>query len=334
MASIQKTAKGYRAQLYVKGTRDSQVFPTKREAVEWAARRESEIRDSTTKPLGEQHTLRDALRKYAEEVSPTKRGARWEEVRLAAFEGYKLPLDTPIGRVTAQHIADFRDARAASKGRGDAKLGAASVLREITLLSSVFQTAKLEWGWVDNNPCRDIRKPAQVKHRERVLQWWEIRRLLRSMGYPRTGKITSTGQAVAMCMLLAIRTGMRAGELCGLTWDKVYADHCHLPLTKNGLSRDVPLSTMARKILARMKGWDDEYVFGLKTASLDALFRKYRSRAGLEGFTFHDTRHTAATMLAKKVDVLDLCKICGWTDPKMAMKYYNPHASSIAALLG
>lgn len=327
MASIQKTAKGYRVQIKKLGVRDSETFHTRREAVEWAAKRELEIAAQATKPLGEQHTLRDALRKYAEEVSPTKRGARWEEVRLAAFEGYKLPLDTPIGRVTAQHIADFRDSRGA-------KVGPAAVLREITLLSSVFQTAKLEWGWIDSNPCRDIRKPAQVKHRERVLQWWEIRRLLRTMGYQRAGKVTSTGQAVAMCMLLAIRTGMRAGELCGLTWDRVYADHCHLPLTKSGRPRDVPLSTKARKILARMKGWDDEYVFGLKTASLDALFRKYRSRAGLEGFTWHDTRHTAATMISKKLDVLDLCKVFGWTDPKMAMKYYNPHASSIAALLG
>lgn len=327
MASIQKTAKGYRVQIKKLGVRDSETFPTRREAVEWAAKRELEITAQATKPLGEQHTLRDALRKYAEEVSPTKRGARWEEVRLAAFESYKLPLDTPIGRVTAQHIADFRDARGA-------KVGPAAVLREITLLSSVFQTAKLEWGWVESNPCRDIRKPAQVKHRERVLAWWEVRKLLRAMGYQRTGKVTSTGQSVAMCMLLAIRTGMRAGELCGLTWGHVYTDHCHLPLTKSGRSRDVPLSTKARKILARMKGWDDEYVFGLKTASLDALFRKYRARAGLDGFTWHDTRHTAATMISKKVDVLDLCKIFGWTDPKMAMKYYNPHASSIAALLG
>ena len=32
MASITKTAKGYRAQVYVKGSRDSQTFRTKREA--------------------------------------------------------------------------------------------------------------------------------------------------------------------------------------------------------------------------------------------------------------------------------------------------------------
>lgn len=53
----------------------------------------------------------------------------------------------------------------------------------------------------------------------------------------------------------------------------------------------------------------------------------------LEGFTFHDTRHTAATMIAKKIDVQDLDKMFGWIDPKMAMVYYNPHGSSTAARL-
>lgn len=85
-------------------------------------------------------------------MSPKKRGERWEQIRLAAFEGYRLPLDMPIGRVTAQHIADFRDTRGA-------KVGPASVLRELALLSSVFETARLEWGWVTSNPCRDIRNP-------------------------------------------------------------------------------------------------------------------------------------------------------------------------------
>ncbi|MFU2052873.1 tyrosine-type recombinase/integrase [Bordetella hinzii] len=327
MASIQKTAKGYRAQIKLLGTRDSQVFPTRREAVEWGARREAEIRDKATKPLGELHTLREALRKYADEVSPLKRGERWEQIRLSAFESYRLPVDLPILNVTAQHIADFRDARAA-------KIGAASVLRELSLLTSVFETARLEWGWVTINPCRDIRKPAPPKHRSRTIHWRELRAILREMRYDPKSRVASTTAAVAHCMLLALRTGMRAGELCGLRWEQVHDQHCHLPQTKSDRPRDVPLSTKARRILARMKGWDDDFVFGLKTASLDALFRKYRERAGLEGFTFHDTRHTAATMISKNIDVLDLCKMFGWTDPKMAMVYYNPHASSIAARLG
>ncbi|WP_313369196.1 integrase [Achromobacter animicus] len=329
MASIQKTPKGYRAQVKTLGVRDSQVFPTRREAVEWGARRELEIKEGKTKHPGQIKTLRDALRRYGEEVSINKRGERWEQIRLAAFEqpSYRLPLDAPLADVTPQHIADFRDVRGL-------KLKDSSVLRELTLLSSVFETARLEWGWAKTNPCKDIRKPREGKHRERVIAWWELRLILRKMGHrPRARRIETVAQAVALATLTALRTGMRAGELCGLTWERVYQAHAHLPVTKNGDPRNVPLSRRALALLERAKGWDDERVLGLTTATLDALFRKYRARAGLEGFTFHDTRHTAATMLAKKLHILDLCKMFGWKNPAMAMVYYNPHASTIAAQL-
>jgi integrase len=327
MASITKTATGYRAQVKVAGQRDSQVHPTRREAVLWGARREIEMRDQATKPAGDLHTLRQALRKYADEVSPKRKGERWEQVRLSAFESYLLPLESPMSKVTAEHIAAFRDAR--SK-----KLQPSSVLRELSLLASVFEMARLEWKWVASNPCRDIKKPKKGRHRERVIAVSEIRRMLRQFGHDPKRHVASAGQAIAYCMLFALRTGMRAGELCSLTWSNVHGQYVHLPDTKSDRPRDVPLSSRAKVILERMEEWDDTLVFGLKSASLDSLFRKYRGRADLDGFTFHDTRHTAATMLSRKLDVLDLCKMFGWTDPKMAMVYYNPHASSISERLG
>lgn len=327
MASIQKTAKGYRAQIAILGTRDSKTFATRREAVDWANRREIELREVKDKDPGLRHTLREALRKYADEVTPKKRGARWEEVRLAAFEGYLLPLDTPIALVAPKHIALFRDSRLKS-------VSTASVRREISILSAMFETARKEWGWVQGNPCSDVKKPPNKKHRERLISWRECKAMLRAMDYSKRRCVSSTKQAVAVCFLVALRTGMRAGELCGLKWSDVHDRYCHLPLTKNGDSRNVPLSTRAVRLIEHMRGWDDELVFGLKAASLDALFRRYRTLAGLEGFTFHDSRHTAATMLSKKVDVLTLCKIFGWKDTKQSLTYYNPTASNIAVLLG
>jgi hypothetical protein len=38
-------------------------------------------------------------------------------------------------------------------------------------------------------------------------------------------------------------------------------------------------------------------------------------------------------MLSPRLDLLDLCKMFGWSNPKMAMRYYNPTASDIAARL-
>ncbi|MDP3893872.1 tyrosine-type recombinase/integrase, partial [Nocardioides sp.] len=74
-------------------------------------------------------------------------------------------------------------------------------------------------------------------------------------------------------------------------------------------------------------------VVGVSTQTLDAIFRKYRKKAGLSGFTFHDSRHYAATYLARKVDMLTLCKILGWKDPKHALIYYNPTVSMISEMM-
>ncbi|MGB3742724.1 MAG: site-specific integrase [Castellaniella sp.] len=331
MASIQKTAYGYRAQIkfrvHGKIVRDSGLFPNRRDAQQWAVDRERELKAQSQIPPSRLHTLRDAMRRYAEEISPTKRGAHWEQVRLAAFEGYHLPLDAYLADVTAQDIAEFRDTRLA-------KVSAGSVRREICILSSVFEMARLEWGWADHNPCRDIRKPANSKSRDRVLYWHEIRAMLREMSYSGTLPVQASAQSLAICMLLALRTGMRAGELAGMQWNQVHEDHVHLPQTKSGRPRDVPLSSRARRLIQRMRGWHPESVFDMDPRTLSTLFRRYRERAGLSGFTFHDCRHTAATMMSRKVDVLDLCKIFGWTDPKMAMVYYNPHARTLAERLG
>src|SRR5690606_13631800 len=55
-------------------------------------------------------------------------------------------------------------------------------------------------------------------------------------------------------IILALETGMRRGELLGLTWENVDLDAgvAHLPLTKNGDSRDVPLSRRARETLTAL----------------------------------------------------------------------------------
>lgn len=331
MASITKLENGkYRAFVYHKGDFDkpirrSRTFSTRREAAAWAHELEKTLQQKSSMP--NTYTLGDAIKRYAEEVSPTKRGKRWELIRLKAFEKDCLPLDKLLAKVTPQDIVAFRDSRAR-------EVANSTVNRELTLLSSVFRIAWLEWGWVEQNPCISVRRLPNPRHRERVLQWWEIKRVLRELNHnPRGSRPHSIIEVVALATLFALRTGMRAGEITGLTWENLYDRHCHLPTTKTGRPRDVPLSNKALKIINRLRGWDAEFVFGLNPQSLSTLFRRYRQRAGLDGFTFHDTRHTAATMIAKKVEVLDLCKIFGWSNPKMAMVYYNPHAESLADLL-
>ena len=91
---------------------------------------------------------------------------------------------------------------------------------------------------------------------------------------------------------------------------------------------------MARQPPAGCVCRDAVSVFGIKAQTLDALFRRHRDRAGIVGVRFHDTRHTAATRLAGKLDVLTLCKVFGWSSPAMAMIYYNPAPGEIARRMG
>ncbi|MDQ7989052.1 MAG: site-specific integrase [Candidatus Dactylopiibacterium sp.] len=326
MASIQKTERGYRAQVAIRGVRESSTFRTKREAEAWASSRESALREQAKKAPAERHTLGELLIRYRDEVSITKRGERWEIIRINRFLTASPDLAKKLlADLAPEDFAAWRDARLR-------EVSAGSVIREIGQIAAALEMARREWRWIDHNPLSDVRKPPQPRHREVVISGKQIRAMLRALGYSPGRRPAEQRHMVALCFLVALRTGMRAGELCGLTWDRVARDHVVLLVTKT-VPRRVPLSRRAVMLLERARGWDERLVFGLRVETLDALFRKYRARAGLAGFTFHDARHTAATWMARKVDVLDLCKIMGWSNTKQALTYYNPSASDLAARL-
>lgn len=342
MAAIKKLSNGkYRAQLYVKLSngsvlRPSAVYRTKREAEAWAVATEAGIRSKNSSQRLSSMTLGDLLARYRDEVSPTKRGCRFETLRINAWlrDDY-LPLDKEAQDIEPEDIAAFRDLRLT-------KVQAGSVLRELSLLGSVFEHGRIEWKVCKSNPTRDIRKPRAPDHREVVIPWSYVKPMLREMGYSPRGRIKTISAAIGVCWLVALRTGMREGELCGLTWDRMFDGYCKTP-HKNGKTKDslreVPLTAKAQRLIARMEGFDPKLVFGVNPKTLDAMFRKFRGRAGLSGFTFHDSRHTSATWIASRMTsknvpahqaVLDLCKIFGWTDMNQALTYYNPKAADIA----
>ena len=327
MASITKTATGYRVQLYVKGERDSGTFKTKREAQQWAEVRATELRNAPR--LTGKHTLRNALKKFSDEETEERSGGRWERIRIAAFLEMKtLPLDKPVKSLVADDFKDWRNGRSKSVAVG-------TVLREISLLSSVFSTAKDQWKWIAKHPLEELKKPPKPDHREVLITRSQQIKILRSMGYA-YGPCKSSTHAVSVAFLLALRTGMRAGEICNIKWEDVHARHIQITGLMPGAKkttaakRRVPLTRKAERLIESMRGWDREFVFGINPKTLDALFRRYRDRAKLTGFTFHDTRHTAATWIARHINILDLCKMFGWKDPKMAMVYYNPSPDDIA----
>lgn len=330
MASVVPVEGGFRAHVYVKRKRASKTFATERAAKQWAARRETELHAQADKKLGTVKTLFDAFDKYEEEVARGRDGEHWEVIRLAYYRRH-----LPNLKMSDPTWPDVLATWKAERLRGTAKakaVGPGTVLRDFSLLSSVFGCAHKEWRWIESNPVHDVAKPPAPPHRERLVHWSEIKRVLRAAGHnPR--RVRTVTQAVALSFCLELRTGMRSSEMCRIKKADVHDDWVFLGKTKSGRIRNVPLSRKARMLIERAFEMGCDPVLGLTPSTRDALFRKAKKRAGVAGFTFHDGRHTAATMIARKIDVLDLCKMFGWTDPKQAMVYYNPTASDIARRL-
>lgn len=332
MASIEKTAAGeYRARIKRRGVRESRTFALRRDAQAWAKQREDEIDRQGAGSLGELRTLGDALRRYADEVSPTHKGERWEQIRLRAMER-QLPVTLPLARITHEHLQRWRDARSAA-------VSADSVRREMALLGSVLTHARRDWRWTTATPMADVRRPRGAPHRTRTIHPRELRAVLRALGHSSRRRPHSLRAVVALALLLALRTGMRASELTGMRWAQVSTHAVDLPQTKNGSARQVPLGRKAARLIERARGLDEVQVLPVGAQTLDALFRRARDAAGLHDLRWHDSRHTAATRIGATVgqpgrlSFPEFVVMFGWRDPRNAMIYVNPSAQALAGKL-
>jgi integrase len=299
------------------GVRKSKAFDTKAKAQTWGARLETEIEDGKRQTV--KKTLRDLLERYREEETPKKRGAPWEVRRINFFLGEFGPpfVDKWLSDITPEMIGKWRDHRLQGvKG--------SSVNRDFNVLAAAFTCAVKEWRWLRESPMSAVKRPADPQPRQRLISWLEVRRMLRALGWSRASPKTKS-QEVAHAFLVALHTAMRASEVLAA---QSLGSVARLQMTKNGDARSVPLSARAQKLIALCP----EYT--VDSASLDALFRKARKKAGLEGFVFHDSRATALTRMAKTLDVMTLAKVSGHRDVSMLLNtYYRIKPEDIAKRL-
>lgn len=319
MATITKRAGSlgdrWRAQVRRRGKAAvSRTFRTKAEAVAWAAREES-----TGTAAAGRFTVADAFDRFEREELPRRAGRRWEQLRITAWRREEWTAK----RLSTLAGTDIADLRAAWLQR----VSGSTVAREMTLLSTILEAARRDWGWLAVNPARGVRRPAEPPPRRRGVTQDEIDRVVLALGF--LGKVERPGHQVAVAFLLAVETGMRAGELLGLAPDRVDLERrvALLPRTKNGDSREVPLSGRAVELLRLLPR------FTISSASLDTLFRKARDRAGIVGLHFHDSRSEAITRLSKRLDVLELARAVGHRDVRQLMAYYRTSAEELARKL-
>lgn len=324
MASIQRYRDRFRVQIYTDGRRESKVFDTKREAAQWALEREAEMRGARLPDK----TFLEAMRRFAREVSQDRAGGDKERIRLKSFERFGIA-KRRLEALTPADFSAWRDMRLADG------LKPGSVARDMNLLRAVLEVSRRDWHWIASNPMRDVRWPKQPKGRARRISEVEERDIVAALGVHDGLHADAATQRVGLMFLFALETAMRSGEIVEMTWGHVHLEkrYVHLPRTKNGDARDVPLSKRAVEILNALPRADDS-VFCVDSALRDALFRKMRDRTPHKAVHFHDTRAEAIWRLSKKLDVMQLAKMIGHRDLKSLMIYYSESASAMAEKLG
>lgn len=328
MATISRHGKGWRAQIRRKGMAPlSATFPLRKHAEGWASQREAELINDRLGILP-QHTLGEALRRFRLEKAPGRKGGRWEVNRLLLLEQDPIAA-LLLPRLDSSHLSELRDRELARiNPRTKRPIEGTTVRRIFSLLSSVFKAAR-GWKWLAHNPFVDFERPPPKRGRRRGVRQAEIDAVVLKLGFKEAPPETAA-QQTAIAFLLEIETAMRDGEILALTWPEVYPKKVHLPETKNGDERDVPLSPRARELLGFMRGIDPVKVFTVTAGNRDQLFRDARVDAKLSGFTFHDGRSEALSRLSKKVGILKLARMTGHRSLDSLLIYYQDSAEDVA----
>ena len=335
MASYRKRGGTWRAEVAKGGIRESRTFDAKAEAVTWATQLEAEIDAGRRRSYSKvQKTLADAMDEYLDKVSPGMGKHDWNVTRIAFFKQNMDFVGVLVRNVKPEQIAKWRDMRLKVVKNS-------TVNRDMNLLSAVFEAARNEWKWIHTNPVHEVKRPKDPPPRRRRVSDDEAKVMTAALGLTEDGEIRTTQQYTAIAFLIAIETGMRQGEIVATTRANLHLAHryVHIPKSKNGDARDVPLSTRAMKLFQRLPLMKDEQCcFPISQASVDALWRKIRTKVAKEkpefaDLNFHDSRHEATTRLSRKVNVLALAKMIGHRDIQSLMIYYDETAAELAARL-
>ncbi|GAH98024.1 unnamed protein product, partial [marine sediment metagenome] len=127
----------------------------------------------------------------------------------------------------------------------------ATVNRDLALLKHMLNKA-VDWGYLKSNPIKRVKFLKEPPGRTRYLNDSERERLLDACKH-------SDSDMLYPVVLTALLTGMRKGELQGLTWDDVDFERREITLkrTKNNEVRVIPISKDLLPVLHRLqKGRD------------------------------------------------------------------------------
>ena len=242
------------------------------------------------------------------------------------LDGYRSYINRYMGKVanlplpslTPQIIQEIYS------GMGSSGLSNTTILRLHRVLHKAFKIA-VEQDKLLRNPCDKVLPP---KKQQTELKVWDTSTLEQFLNVAKTSRFYDVYR-------IAVHTGLRRSELCGLKWEQVDLVNGSLSVTQilqrvtgRGLvegqpktkrsRRSVDLNNTAFESLRTIQGWQleqklflsdvwedsgyvvtDEVGRPLDANVLTHDFQKIVTCSGLPHMTFHGLRHMTATLLMK-----------------------------------
>ena len=229
-----------------------------------------------------------------------------------------------LASITPRDVESYKAMRksegyAPGKGAKVKEVKPATVNLELSCLKTLFNKA-VEWGKAESNPAAKIKKFRVNNSREKILNADEARTLLEN-----------AGPALRPVLVVALKTGMRLGEILSLKWTAVnfIKSYILIETSKSGKPRKVPMSTAVRETLKAQPRSADFVFYNPETKThvktVKTAYKTACDNAKIKGLRFHDLRHTFATWYIEAGgDIVALSKILGHASLQMTLRYCNP----------
>ncbi|MCA8098650.1 site-specific integrase [Burkholderia contaminans] len=294
-----------------------------------AAKMETERQRIAAECEVQYRTLGDLMHRYLATVTPLKRSAVQESLRVNGLLKHEIA-DCPIINLDRQRVAAWRDSRLHV-------VSGSTVRRDMTLLAHVVKIGIEEWAApLTENPFRQVRRPQESPPRDRRLRAGEELVLLAACEDARAPYLRPVVE-------LALETAMRQSEIVALDWAHISLSgrYARLPMTKNGTARGIPLSAHAAMILESVPAVLDNsgnrtgQVFaGVTTEAVKRSFIRARRRAELHDLRFHDLRHEATSrFFERRLTVPEVARITGHKTWTMLERYTHLQLDDVARRL-
>lgn len=250
------------------------------------------------------------------------------------IRGYPFICHIPIQNITPKQMIAWRNDRLSKVKHG-------TVRTEMGRLFAVFNHAIHEMQVLKENPLESIKKPKSSNPRKRRVSQMEVEHLVKCCKYQLGTRPKNNLQIAVWCFIFAIKTCMRVGEILSITRANLYPTHVHLPITKNGTSRDVPLTEDALSMLSWLnmgKLGTEEGLFGkpFKVKQVSEAWIRLTKKARIHDLHFHDSRHEGISRFVHdyRLPVETLAKITGHKDLRVLLNtYYNPTVTEMLSMM-